>query len=240
MLTLNTTNNMQLSSSKYYYKYTEGIKTGSTEEAGFCLVSTAYNANVDARYLCVTFGAPMFDENGEYADNGAMMDHKALYEWAFNNLRYKQVVSAKQTACEIKLNYAWEKDTIQLLPESDFNALLLNDIQPESVVLLPNDDVPESVDAPVQKGQRLGTANVTYAGMTLGTVNLVASESVEASQLLLLKERGLRLLHSKWLKIGGVVFAVLLVIYIVISVVYNVRAKKRRRRHSSLNGRGRY
>lgn len=235
--TITSTNSMQQSSnSKYYYKYVEGIKTGSTEEAGYCLATTAYNASVNYRYLCVTFNAPMRGEDGKRLDNGAMFDHKALYEWAFNTLEYKELVAANIATKEIGLNYAWEKDSLLLVPDASFSALVPKDISADSIVLVPNADVPTEIDAPVEKGQALGTANVTYAGMVLGTVNLVADESVEASQLLLLQEQAMRMLESKWLKIGGIVLVVLLVLYVIISVAYNIHAKKKRRRHSSLNG----
>lgn len=235
--TITTTNYMQVSTNaKYYYKYVEGIKTGSTLEAGYCLVTTAYNAAVNYRYLCVTMNAPMKDADGTKLDNGAMLDHRALYEWAFQTFEYKQLVSTKTAVTEIGLKYAWEQDKLLLVPGSDFSDLVPKSISANSVILVPNDDVPESVDAPVQAGQKLGTADVVYAGITLGTVDLVSDESVDASQLLLLQERFQAFLGSKWLKIGAAALIMLLVLYIIISIVYNIRSKKKKRRHQNLNG----
>ncbi|MBQ9082726.1 MAG: D-alanyl-D-alanine carboxypeptidase [Clostridia bacterium] len=228
-MTVYSTNNMHLSSSKYYYRYTQGIKTGSTPEAGYCLATTAFNPNVNYRYLCVTFGAPMTDDAGKRLDNGAMIDHKALYQWAFSKLVYKNLLAGKTAVKQIGLNFCWDTDSMLLVPESDFSALVPSHITPDSIVLIPNDDVPESVDAPVQAGQVLGTANVTYAGMVLGTVNLVADTGAEASQLLLLKAQAIQMLQSVWLKVGLIAVAVLLAAYIIISIVHNARRKKRRR-----------
>jgi hypothetical protein len=76
-MTVYSTNGMHLSSSKYYYSYTQGVKTGSTTEAGYCLATTAFNPNVNYRYLCVTFGAPMYGDDGVQLENGAMRDQKA-------------------------------------------------------------------------------------------------------------------------------------------------------------------
>ena len=39
-------------------------------------------------------------------------------------------------------------------------------------------DVPESVQAPVERGQEVGTATMSYAGEAIATVTLVAAESV--------------------------------------------------------------
>ena len=58
---------------EYYYPYAQGIKTGSTgNDSGYCLVSTAVKNGYT--YLCVAYGAPYEDENGELYDNGAMID----------------------------------------------------------------------------------------------------------------------------------------------------------------------
>ncbi len=231
-MTVYSTNGMHLSSSKYYYSYTQGIKTGSTKEAGYCLATTAFNPSVNYRYLCVTFGAPMYGSNGAQLDNGAMIDHKALYQWAFGNLSYKNLLASSTAVKQIKLNYCWDTDSLLLVPESDFSALVPSSIHSGNVALIPNDDVPESVNAPVQAGQVLGTANVVYNGLVLGTVNLVADAGAEASQLLLLREDVLQLLHSQWLKLALLVLAALLILYIVISIVHNSRRKKRRANRS--------
>ncbi len=227
-MTVYSTNGMHLSSSKYYYSYTQGIKTGSTPEAGYCLATTAFNPSVNYRYLCVTFGAPMYDDNGAQLENGAMRDQKSLYQWAFSKLSYKNLLASSTAVKQIKLNYCWDTDSLLLVPEKDFSALVPSNIHAGNVELIPNDDVPPSVNAPVQAGQVLGTANIVYNGLVLGTVNLVADASAEASQLLLLQERGLQLLHSRWLKLTLIALVALLVLYIVLSVLHNNRRKKSR------------
>ncbi|MDD6174853.1 MAG: serine hydrolase [Firmicutes bacterium] len=237
--TLATTNYMQdsVSGGSYYYKYVEGIKTGSTEEAGYCLVTTAYNASKKARYLCVSFGAPLRDEEGKRMKNGAMLDAKALYDWAFSTLSYKTLVTSSAAVKQITLNFAWNQDTLLLVPESDFATMVPTEIDAASVLITPNGDVPESVDAPVNKGDVMGTATVSYGygenRIVLGTINLVSDESVESSQLLILLDKAETILRSKWIKIGLAVLVVLLVIYIAVSIVYNIKKKKLQRKNQN-------
>ena len=64
---------------RYYYPYTQGIKTGYTYEAGRCLVSTAVKG--DQSYMCVALGGE-YDEETNFQNN-AMLDTRSLYEWAF-------------------------------------------------------------------------------------------------------------------------------------------------------------
>ncbi len=241
--TLSTTNYMQdsVSGGSYYYKYVEGVKTGSTGEAGYCLVTTAYNASKKARYLCVSFGAPLKDAEGKKAKNGAMLDAKALYGWAFSTLSYKTLVTSSEAVKQVKLNFAWNKDSLLLVPESDFATMVPTEIDAASVLVTPNDDIPESVSAPVKKGDVLGTATVSYGygdnRMVLGTVRLVADESVESSQLLVILDKAESVLGSKWIKIGLAVLAVLLVIYLAVSIAYNIKKKKQQRKNGGANSR---
>ena len=70
-----------LSGGAYYYKYAVGVKTGYTDQAGKCLVALASKG--DKEYLTVALGGK-YDESDNYI-NHAMVDTKALFEYAFNN-----------------------------------------------------------------------------------------------------------------------------------------------------------
>ncbi len=240
-VTLSTTNYMQdsVSGGSYYYKYVEGIKTGSTGEAGYCLVTTAYNASQKARYLCVSFGAPLKDSEGKKARNGAMLDAKSLYSWAFSTLSYKTLVTAATAVKQIDLEFAWNKDKLLLVPEKDFSTMVPTEISAASVLITPNDDVPTTVEAPVKKGDVLGTATVSYGygenKIVLGTVNLVSDETVESSKLLVVLARVKTVLSSKWIKIGAVLLGVLIVFYIIVSIAYNIKKKKLKSKNGGSN-----
>lgn len=174
-----TTNDMISKNVKeYYYENARGIKTGTTDEAGRCLVSTAVKDGM--AYMCVAMHAPCNDSDGNAAkSNGAMLDSKALYEWVFKDMSIQKVVSEQAPVHEIKINYAMEKDTLFLVPEYAYSAILPNDIDKNDIVI--NTDAPEVIDAPVTKGTTLGTATVTYKGQELTRFNLVAGETVKRS-----------------------------------------------------------
>ena len=177
-----TTNSMinENAEGDYYYEYTKGIKTGTTDEAGYCLVSTAMKDGI--AYLCVAMHAPCYDENGDYRDNGAMIDSKALYEWAFEKMELQQVVAENDPVTEIKINYAMDKDTLLLVPEYAYSTMLPVEMSKNDLSI--KCDVPEVVDTPITKGTLIGTATVYYKDQELTKVNLVASETVEKSEIL--------------------------------------------------------
>ena len=124
----------------------------------------------------------MDEQGNRVSTNGAFVDTKNLYIWAFDNLRLKTVLSSDESVCDVSLNLAWNKDKLLLVPEQSYSTILPKDISETSVIITP--DVPESIDAPVKKGQVIGTATLSYVGQELATVNLVASESVERSEVL--------------------------------------------------------
>jgi len=210
----------------YYYKYATGIKTGTTDEAGYCLVSSATKDN--SSYLCVALGAPEIDANGKHVSiNGAMVDSKKLFQWAFSSLKLKTVINNTDKLGEVKLAYAWNKDTLAYTAEKSYSTILPNDVDASSVIITPH--LPKSVTAPVKKGYVIGTATISYAGQELTTVNLVAAESVERSELLHTVDAAKLIFTSTWFLVIVALIIILLIIYIILAIMYNRKKKNLRR-----------
>ena len=74
---------------------------------------------------------------------------------------------------------------------------MLPDSVDESSIIVTT-DVPDSVEAPVAKGEEVGTATLSYADQVLCTVPLVAAESVAKSELVAGWQQGKELLTSPW------------------------------------------
>lgn len=222
------TTNYMIDSSRggeYYYPYAHGIKTGSTgNDSGYCLVSTAVKNGYT--YLCVAFGAPYEDEHGESYDNGAMLDSKHLYEWAFDNLDIKTVMDKNELVKEIKINYAWNKDGLQLMPAKSYSTILPDDVKLSSIDKVY--DIPESIDAPIKEGDKIGTVTLSYANQKLATIDLLASETVERSELLTAMDAIQKLLTSKYFIIAVIVIVLLFLIYIIAATIYNKKKKSQR------------
>ncbi len=213
---------------EYYYQYAQGIKTGTTDEAGHCLVTMG---SADGyTYLAILLMNPIKEENDVY---GTMLDARDLFRWSLTELELNQVASSETPISEQKINLAWGKDSIQLVPEKNINAIVPKNYNEKDIVI--EKKVPKSIDAPVQKGDIIGKATVYYNGkqaaskQKLATVNLVASESVERSGILYVLSVVQSIIFSNWFIVVIVAIVVLLIIYIIISSIIKRRSRKRRR-----------
>ena len=211
---------------EYYYRYAKGVKTGSHDQAGYCLVSTAIKDGYS--YMAVVLGTPRVDAQGNTIQTrGEMIDTKRLYQWAFDSLRIKTVVESGASVGQVKLDYAWNKDKLLLVAERSYATVLPKEVSPTSVIITPT--LPEKVEAPVKKGQVIGTAVLSYANQELATINLVASESVERSELLHTGNVIKSIFTSVWFLVIAGIIVVLVLVYVVLALLYN-RKKKRLRK----------
>lgn len=203
----------------YYYEYAKGIKTGTTDNAGFCLVSRAERDGYN--YLCVAMQGPQKDMTGDgYVDNSAFLTVKKAFKWAFSHLTYAVVASKNDIAKVIKVNYGRKTDSVCLVPKNDVSALVPEGVDSAQVKIVPKDSTKTEVNAPVKKGEVLGTADVYYAGEAVAAVDLVAAESVSFKLSSFIFQR---IIKSK-IFIAAAAAAVLLVI-----AIFVIRAKNKKK-----------
>ncbi|MCH5298700.1 MAG: D-alanyl-D-alanine carboxypeptidase [Ruminococcus sp.] len=211
----------------YYYQYAQGVKTGTTDEAGHCLVSIGSADGYS--YLGVFLMNPI-KEPDEY---GTMIDAKELFRWALTELELNQVASSNTPICEQKINLAWGKSSVQLVPETNINSIVPKDYEEKNIII--EKKIPESVDAPIKEGDVIGKATVYYEGkgakgkQELATVNLVSSETVERSGILYVLSVIKSIVFSNWFIVVIAAIILLLIIYIIVSSIIRSRNRKRRR-----------
>ena len=222
---IRTTNKMQdrLQGGMYYYPYVKGIKTGYLNEAGFCLVSTAYKDG--SNYMCAVLGGPQEDEEGNSV-NFAMIDSKKLYSWAFDELSIKTLLHENDPITEINVDLAWRKDKLMLSPESGFSTVVPKNLSLSDMEM--KFDIPESIDAPIERGDVIGTLYLSYGGDNIGTVKLISTETLPMSIVLYLIRMVKTIIFSKWFIIPLSIFVILFIFYIIFTVNKNVKKRKRK------------
>lgn len=218
---LSTTNFLQDPNTNYFYQYAKGVKTGYTDEAGRCLVSTAsYNGY---NYMCILMNCPPnADKRYEFIESAN------LYRWAFNNFSFKQVANSTEPVCEIPVELSLDTDFVSLYFEKPFVTVLPNGAD-DSTIVVKTKLSSDKVEAPVKKGDVLGTADIVYAEQVIGTVNLVAGDSVKASKLLIGIKYVKGFFSSVYMKIVYALIVLAIIIFILMIIKLNIaRIRKRK------------
>ena len=217
--TFTSTNELQNANSPYYYQYAKGVKTGFTDEAGRCLVSTAsYNGY---NYMCVVMGCPPYDKKH-------FTESVELYRWAFNNFSFKEIANSTEPVIEMPVELSMDTDYVHLYFKEPFISVLPNEADGSTIVTEKKLKY-DSVEAPVKKGDILGTAEIIYAEQVIGTVDLVAGEDVEPSKILIIVKHIKSFFSSSYMKILYIAIALLILIFIILCIRLNMAAIKKRR-----------
>lgn len=221
--TIRNTNYMMSSAyAEYYCKYVKSGKTGSTSTAGKCVVSTASKDGYN--YIAVCLDAPFYDmDNDGYDENGAFLDSKEMYEWAFRNIELVAISDTTRIVGQVSVKYAKTTDYITLTPAETVYGLVPVGTDSGSLYIeLIEDTVPEFVKAPVEKGEVIGKARVLYAGEPIKEIDVVASMSVERGFFVFLGATA-KAIFSNW------IFRIIaLVVIAALGVLLFIRYRKKR------------
>lgn len=217
--------------SGYLYQPAIGIKTGSTGQAGLCLVSAAVQ---DGRTLyCVVLGAELAHQPDNSYKRMNFVESSRLLEWGFDNFSYRTILESSDPVAQIEVTLS-DTDHVLVRPEGTLSALLPNDLDLSEFTQTVTLDA-ESVEAPVTEGQVLGKITLTYDGEEYGTLDLVALNDVERSELLYRIDRVEKFFANPWVKVA---IAALILFILVLIIACSIHGKKRRRRTRSYVGYG--
>ncbi|MDO5602919.1 MAG: D-alanyl-D-alanine carboxypeptidase family protein [Oscillospiraceae bacterium] len=210
---IRTTNRMQEKSSGVYRSYIQGIKTGSTIEAGRNFVSTATQNGTT--YLAVVLGSPW--EPAEDGYSVAFHVTANLYDWIFSSFQVAPALDTEKPLQEVDVKYCSEKDTLAVYPASDFMTLLPT--ESDDSVVQKTYRLPETVAAPIRAGDVIGTVTLTMAGEELGTVKLISKSDLERNDFMYFLDKAQSFLTSRFF-----FFIVLLAAAAVIAYIAFIRA----------------
>lgn len=222
--TLNTTNRLisKKTSAEYLYPYARGIKTGHTIDAGYCLASSAEKDGF--ALISVVLGA----EREESGTIRSFVETKELFEWGFNNFTHKRLLAKTEIIASVPVIEGVNNDKVELVPEKEISALVPRTVNAEDIVRTVKVFEPEGTLAPVLKGQVMGTLTLSLEGRDFGTVNLVSLTSEERSETEKIKNQFYEVISQPWVKWAVIGAVLAIVLYIVITVMYNVHRKKKR------------
>ena len=145
-----------------FYKGATGLKTGSTSKAKFCISATAERDGLSL--IAVVMGSPTRDARNALA--------ASLLDFGFAN--YGCYRSPAQSMPEIRIT-GGVGNTLASLKE-DFSVTLEKGKMTDVEMRV---DLPEKLQAPVAKGEKIGTVTYISGGKEIGTADILAEHGVE-------------------------------------------------------------
>ena len=143
----------------------DGLKTGHTDEAGYCLTTSSKRGPM--RLISVIFGTPSMNERASQT--------RTLLAWGFANFETANVQPANQVLAKAKVWFGKE-DNVQIGLAENFNVTMpkgqADKIKTQLVVQ-------PKLNAPLAKGQVVGKLVASLDGKVIAEKPLVALKPVE-------------------------------------------------------------
>ncbi len=225
---LYNTNPLLNSYSYYYYEGAIGLKTGTTEKAGCCLISSATKDGYTFISIAMK-GNDKYVADGEYRNTAYLMCRYML-RWAFSNVKIKELADTSYNVGEVAVKYGRGNDYVALVPQKNVSAVVHRNIDIDNMTVELEEGFPTQIDAPVKKGDVVGKAKITYEGVHIATVTLVAQDDVKKNYLWATFNWLEKIMSSKAFIITVIVIIVLLIIFYFGTKNERQRRKRRKNR----------
>ena len=161
-----------------YYDYIDGLKTGFTDNAGYCLTATGKKNGM--RLITVV----MKEDN----TNNRTKDTIAMMEYGFNMYSVNNIVSKEKVIGNINVNLG-VKENVEIIPMEDVN--VVNNKQNGSKEVNYKIET-NNINAPVKNGDIVGKLDIYEDGKYLKSVNITVKEDIPKANIFLVFIRNLR------------------------------------------------
>lgn len=153
-----------------FYDGVDGLKTGYTKEAGYCLTSTAKRG--DTRFITVVMGEP--DTKTRNNETTSMLDY------GFSQYIAEKVLSKDSVVGTVRVEKG-KKEAVKLVPMYDVTVLN------KKVGKKKNADYEvkmKQLTAPVKKGEQVGELILKVEGEKERKIPLTVNQTIEKANLL--------------------------------------------------------
>ena len=151
-----------------YYTGLDGLKTGFTKTAGYCLTSTAKRN--DMRLISVVMKEPSSQvRNSETI---------SLLNYGFSNYKIKTILKKDQNLGTIEVQNGKKEFADITILEDATNLESINDNKEYSFNI-----VTDKVKAPLKKGDKVGTLELTEQGTIIKRLNITVKENIPKANI---------------------------------------------------------
>lgn len=165
----------------YSYDKCVGGKTGSTPEAGRCLVAAA-ESNGEYMIAVILGTSAVVQEDGStllpyFSENRALLQH------GINDYDRRIISPGIEPVGQILVTMSDESDTVMVRAEGEIAKTLPSDMDINTI----DTDVElffETMEAPIEAGEVVGKMTLSFEGEVYGVLDVVTATAVEHSEIL--------------------------------------------------------
>ena len=148
----------------------DGVKTGHTKDAGYCLVASAYRDGM--RLISVVMGAT--------SGNARTTDNQSLLNYGFRFFETHKLYKAEDTLADTRV-WKGETDNLKLGLNQDLYITIPRNRYKELSATM---EIDKQIQAPVKQGASFGIVNITLGEDAVITKPLIALESIKKGGIL--------------------------------------------------------
>lgn len=164
----------------------DGLKTGFTDEAGYCLTATMKKDGM--RLITVV----MKEENA----NKRSADTTKMLDYGFNVYMIQTILDEKTTIEKKKVELG-KKLTIDIVPQENITILNKKSEEVKNITYKTNID---KIVAPLKKGDKVGTIDIMEGNKILSTIDATIKEDIDKANIITIYLRNLKEIVSVNLK----------------------------------------
>ena len=153
-----------------YYSGVDGLKTGYTETAGYCITTTAKKNNM--RLITVVMGEPSSSVRNS--------ETTAMLEYGFNTYQIDTILSKKTVLSKEKVILGKE-EYVEIVPKEDINILNKKVGTKRNVTY---EVELENVKAPIKKVDSVGKIKVIEENKTIMTIDATVKTNIDKANIL--------------------------------------------------------
>lgn len=158
-----------------FNEFVDGLKTGYTKEAGYCLTATSLKN--DMRLITTVMGENTATERNSEVTN--------LLDYGYAKIKINKIITTKDVVAKVKIDKAETKE-VEIVPLEDVNIVnnktqKLGDITYKLKM--------DSIKAPIKKGEDVGTLYIYENNKEIKNVALTVKNDIKKASLLKLYGR---------------------------------------------------
>ncbi len=153
-----------------YYQGVDGLKTGYTKEAGYCITTTAKRNNM--RLITVVMGEP--------SSSIRNIETTSMLDYGFNTYKIDTILS-KDTIIDTKKVILGKKQKVEIIPKEDINILNTKTGTKRNITYKKKIN---NIKAPIKKGDTVGKINIIENNKTIMTIEATVKESINKANII--------------------------------------------------------